>query len=142
VFQDDLRMHCFVRAFALTAVALHAIGGCCWHHTHAEHPGSCDPSGAAVAWGLADESEHRYETGHRHPRQQDHGCEGGCCDFVVPRVGQPDESSAGARPFVPAVAAGLSSHTSAHLPLDRGLAGRPGPAVRLRLHLLEQVLLL
>jgi len=81
------RMHRFLFILGCTVVLLHALGGCCWHHAHAECVACQDdpPKASSCCYHHShDEDDHRGSGGEQREQEHDRGCDTGSCDFVVP----------------------------------------------------------
>ncbi len=131
-------MHRIVHSLAMSLVLYHVLVGCCWHHAHAE---SAEPSGETLQSPTC--CQHHHEDGREPadlPHPHDGGCDGESCDFVVPHIDGPpqlDET---------AVASLVDLDLASRIQPSSGALGSeippPGGLPPLRLHLLNQILLI
>jgi hypothetical protein len=137
-------MHRAVHSVAVVVVVLHVIGGCCWHHAHAECVGGPEelaPSEACAPWER--HGGHDHDAVHRErPCGHPHGCQTGPCVFVVLETGRPDPSLPGGGPPTHILPASLvfPCSSSRIACVDASSSGHL--ALSCRLHLLNRVLLL
>ena len=136
-------MRVLVHKATLLAVTIHMMGGCCWHHAHAEADEG-HGTGHSEAHRCAGDtgSDHGHHCGGGRPSKghHDHGCEMGRCLFLGPNN---DRVIKQTRPGTP-VASSVSVAVSASAAERRFLASEPFRSSRsgaLRIHLLNQVLL-
>jgi hypothetical protein len=131
-------MHRIVHSLAACVVLLHILGGCCWHHAHAESTGCCEHSShPAEANDLAEGDQDCTGQGSHHSKD---GCHEAGCVFVAPElrgvviVVRSVQGLSGPCPDVFAAASTISGRDPLGVPPS-------GSGPPLRLHLLNQVLL-
>jgi hypothetical protein len=137
LFNPKSEMHRLVQTVATCMLMFHMIGGCCWHHDHADCSGCGEETVCGPLTGdRVDVSDVERDT---------HTCQNGCdedeCDFVLPGsrsvVKKVRVSLSVAVLTVPAIV--VPSAVSPRHSLEGHLAGSSSP---LRLHLLNQSLLI
>jgi len=125
-------MHGLLHKLAMGAVLIHALGGCCVHHTHAPSPDCC-------------RGEHHHHAADHHGHSE-HGCPGDRCDesrcvFIVPETDRAAKLlgplCADAAVPIPAVAVSPESPI-ASCSCPPSCSGKPSA----RLHLIHQVFLI
>jgi hypothetical protein len=122
-----------VHIVATVAVAFHLVGGCCWHHAHAD----------AAEGGPVAQADHCCPCGQHDdaPRPADEGgCENGHCAFIAPQIGGACPSVAAGMLVQPLFVAPIVTAPSLGEPFDSS-PSHPLIVGSLRLHLLKQVLL-
>ena len=136
-------MRVLVHKATLLAVTIHMMGGCCWHHAHAE-AGEGHGTGHSEAHRCAGDtdSDHGHHCGGGRPSKghDDHGCEMGRCLFVVLNNGRVVKQTRLGTPIASSVIVAVSaSAVERQFPaLEPFSSSRWGA---LRIHLLNQVLL-
>lgn len=142
VLQPETLMYRLVGTLALAAVLAHTTFGCCLHHAHAEAvtgDGEC----ASGAGGCGDEHSGHTDCACPHGREPSHGpCDRGQCSFVQPEVTGGPRVSSERQPLAPATSFPETTGTASRNTIDTIDRRRVGCCEPVRLHLLNQVLLI
>jgi len=131
-------MNRLLHVVTIVAMAVHALGGCCVHHAHAE---SLSPDASATI-ETACPCEYHGHSGQDEPAENpgDHGgCDEGPCTFLRPDAPTANELLTGLG-GLPPISSWLTSPRPSRLAAASIVLDRAGPLIPR--HLLLQVLLI